>query len=156
MTQTRLNFKDMCAKFDVTPRTLRYYEELGLLTPAERSTGGFRRYDPSQVDRVTAIKRLQDLGLSLRQIQSTIQGNECSNGTCGREAVIGRIRHAIDTQADLVAERMRDLKRDLDDLAKAREKLEQCGGCEETLSLENCDPCQQDQAPLSAVIRALL
>jgi len=33
MSETRLTFKEMCTKFDVTPRTLRYYEYIELLTP---------------------------------------------------------------------------------------------------------------------------
>ena len=56
-------------------RTIRYYEELGLLTPASRSSGGFRYYRHDQLDRMVAIKRLQDLGLSLKEIAETVVGD---------------------------------------------------------------------------------
>ena len=44
MTEKRLSFKEMCAKFDVTPRTLRYYEYIELLTPEKE--GRARFYGP--------------------------------------------------------------------------------------------------------------
>ena len=54
----------------VTTRTLRYYEQLDLLTPAGRSVGGARRYSPADVERVARIRQLQDLlGHDLEQIR---------------------------------------------------------------------------------------
>ena len=55
MAETRLSFKEMCAKFDVTPRTLRYYEYIELLSP-ERD-GRSRYYGPREVARLTLILR---------------------------------------------------------------------------------------------------
>jgi DNA-binding transcriptional MerR regulator len=46
MTDTRLTFKEMCAKFDVTPRTLRYYEYIELLSPEKE--GRARFYGPRE------------------------------------------------------------------------------------------------------------
>ena len=51
----RLTFKEMCAKFDVTPRTLRYYEYIELLQP-ERE-GRSRFYGPKESARMTLILR---------------------------------------------------------------------------------------------------
>lgn len=51
----------------VTERTLRYYEELGLLDPA-RDTGGQRRYGAEQVDRLYRIRLLRDLGTPLGEV----------------------------------------------------------------------------------------
>ena len=45
-------------------RTLRYYEEIGLLEPALRSRGRFRYYRPTDLNRVRMIRNLQDLGLA--------------------------------------------------------------------------------------------
>lgn len=55
MSEPRLSFKEMCAKFDVTPRTLRYYEYIELLAP-ERE-GRSRFYSPRDVARMTLILR---------------------------------------------------------------------------------------------------
>jgi DNA-binding transcriptional MerR regulator len=61
----------------VTTRTLRYYEQLGLLTPAGRSVGGARRYAPEDVERVARIRRLQDLlGQDLEQIRRVLDAED--------------------------------------------------------------------------------
>lgn len=64
---TRLSFKDMCAKFDVTPRTLRYYEYIELLSP-ERE-GRARFYGPRELARMTLILRGRRFGFSLEEIR---------------------------------------------------------------------------------------
>ena len=67
MSETRLSFKEMCAKFDVTPRTLRYYEYIELLQP-ERD-GRARWYGPREVARMTLILRGRRFGFSLEEIR---------------------------------------------------------------------------------------
>ena len=67
MTDTRLNFKDMCAKFDVTPRTLRYYEYIELLQP-ERE-GRSRFYSAREIARMTLIMRGRRWGFHLEDIR---------------------------------------------------------------------------------------
>lgn len=67
MTDTRLNFKDMCAKFDVTPRTLRYYEYIELLQP-ERE-GRLRFYSAREIARMTLIMRGRRWGFPLEDIR---------------------------------------------------------------------------------------
>lgn len=67
MTDSRLNFKDMCAKFDVTPRTLRYYEYIELLQP-ERE-GRSRFYSAREIARMTLIMRGRRWGFPLEDIR---------------------------------------------------------------------------------------
>jgi DNA-binding transcriptional MerR regulator len=67
VSETRLSFKEMCAKFDVTPRTLRYYEYIELLQP-ERD-GRARWYGPREVARMTLILRGRRFGFSLEEIR---------------------------------------------------------------------------------------
>jgi DNA-binding transcriptional MerR regulator len=66
-TQSRLSFKDMCAKFEVTPRTLRYYEYIELLAPLKE--GRARYYSPREVARMTLILRGRRFGFSLEEIR---------------------------------------------------------------------------------------
>ena len=63
----RLTFKEMCAKFYVTPRTLRYYEYIELLTPEKE--GRTRFYTPREVARMTLILRGRRFGFSLEEIR---------------------------------------------------------------------------------------
>jgi DNA-binding transcriptional MerR regulator len=67
MTETRLSFKEMCAKFDVTPRTLRYYEYIELLAPEKE--GRARFYGPREVARMKLILRGRRFGFSLEEIR---------------------------------------------------------------------------------------
>ena len=67
MTETRLSFKEMCARFDVTPRTLRYYEYIELLAPQKE--GRARYYGPREVARMTLILPGRRFGFSLEEIR---------------------------------------------------------------------------------------
>lgn len=62
-----ISFKDMCARFDVTPRTLRYYEYIELLNP--KKVGRARYYGPREVARMTLILRGRRFGFSLEDIR---------------------------------------------------------------------------------------
>lgn len=67
MTESRRSFKEMCAAFDVTPRTLRYYEYIELLQP-ERE-GRSRFYGPREVARMKLILRGRKFGFQLEDIR---------------------------------------------------------------------------------------
>lgn len=62
-----ISFKDMCARFDVTPRTLRYYEYIELLSP--RREGRARWYGPREIARMKLIMRGRRFGFSLEEIR---------------------------------------------------------------------------------------
>lgn len=79
MSDTRLSFKEMCAKFDVTPRTLRYYEYIELLSPEKE--GRSRFYGNKELARMTLILRGRRFGFALEDIRQWLQiyeneGNE--------------------------------------------------------------------------------
>lgn len=67
MAPERLSFKEMCARFDVTPRTLRYYEYIELLAPEKE--GRARFYGPRELARMTLILRGRRFGFSLEEIR---------------------------------------------------------------------------------------
>jgi len=79
MDKEQLSFKEMCAHFEVTPRTLRYYEYIELLQP-ERD-GRSRLYNPRDVARMTLIMRGRRFGFSLEELRQWLmiydkEGNE--------------------------------------------------------------------------------
>jgi DNA-binding transcriptional MerR regulator len=71
MTAERLSFKEMCAKFDVTPRTLRYYEYIELLSPEKE--GRARFYNAREMARMKLILRGRRFGFSLEEIRQWLQ-----------------------------------------------------------------------------------
>lgn len=79
MTETRLSFKEMCAEFEVTPRTLRYYEYIELLQPDRE--GRSRFYGPRERARMKLIMRGRRFGFQLEEIRQWLliyehEGNE--------------------------------------------------------------------------------
>ena len=60
---------DLANRVGVTARTIRYYEELGLIEPEERTGGGFRLYSDAQLRRLKIIQSLKELGFDLERIR---------------------------------------------------------------------------------------
>lgn len=129
-------------------RTLRYYEELGLIAPASRSTGGFRYYRPTDINRVRMIRDLQDLGLHLDRIRELLGGLQ---ETIDRREYMCRVRGALQEHERLLGERMELLERQRSRVAEALAKVDICDECPYTPAADNnrCEPCLRtgDQLP---------
>ncbi len=63
-----LSIGDVCARTGLSSRTVRYYEELGLLPGVRRRSGGRRVYGPDEIERLCFVQRLKHMGLTLAQI----------------------------------------------------------------------------------------
>lgn len=69
-----LRIQEVAADVGLTARTIRYYEELGLLNPAARSEGSYRLYDADDLERLRFIKGLRDdAGFSLTEIGQLLE-----------------------------------------------------------------------------------
>lgn len=66
----------------MTPKTLRFYEEQGLLPPAQRGTNGYRQYNDDSVARLDFIARGRAAGLSVSQIRNILAVKEPGNAPC--------------------------------------------------------------------------
>lgn len=63
-----LHIGDVAERVGLSLRTVRYYEEQGLIEPAGRTSGGFRLYTDAQVDRLLLIKQMKPLGYTVQQM----------------------------------------------------------------------------------------
>jgi DNA-binding transcriptional MerR regulator len=72
MSKATLSIGAVARLFDISTKTLRHYEELGLLTPA-RADNGYRCYRPADVQQILRIRQLQALGLTLEQIHDILE-----------------------------------------------------------------------------------
>ena len=73
----RFQIGEVADRTGVTQRTLRFYEEKGLLRPPERMDGGFRLYSENDVTRIGYIKQLQDLlGFTLSEIKDMVEAED--------------------------------------------------------------------------------
>lgn len=109
---------EFAKRTDTNHRTLRYYEELGLICPVRRSAGNFRFYAWDQAAQVAAVKRMQRLGLSLSEIRDVLVPP--GNGTASVDAA----RNApLDVEIELVASRLQALRAEYEDLLATRARL---------------------------------
>ncbi len=118
MAETRLGFKEMCARFDVTPRTLRYYEYIELLTP-ERE-GRTRTYGPREIARMTLILRGRRFGFSLEEIRQWLALYEEQGTEAQRRAFVelaDRQLADLERRRAKLDEAILDLRRLRDDAA---------------------------------------
>jgi DNA-binding transcriptional MerR regulator len=116
MAEVRLSFKEMCARFDVTPRTLRYYEYIELLAPEKE--GRARFYGPRELARMTLILRGRRFGFSLEDIRQWLLIYE-------KEGTVPQMRRWIelaDRQLGELAEQRRHLDETMAELRRLRDE----------------------------------
>ena len=77
MVQPGIRIGEAAARADASVRTLRYYEEVGLLEPSSRSSGGERRYSTTDIERVLRIRELKSLmGFNLDEIKGILAARD--------------------------------------------------------------------------------
>jgi DNA-binding transcriptional MerR regulator len=84
----------------VSVRTLHHYEDIGLLVPSERTEAGHRLYDATDVERLTRIIALVQLGLSLEEVRRSL-GNRALSPVALVERHLARARQVLEEQAEL-------------------------------------------------------
>jgi DNA-binding transcriptional MerR regulator len=78
----RMTIGQLARKLGINPRTLRYYERIGLLIPSARTMAGYRMYSECDAERLAFIRRAQRLGWSLNEIASIIAVRESGSPPC--------------------------------------------------------------------------
>jgi DNA-binding transcriptional MerR regulator len=90
------NIEQVATRTGLTKRTLRYYEEVGLLPPTDRTEGNYRRYSEADVQRIERIKELRDLlGFSLTDIRTLMSAED------ERTQIKEAYRHETEAQAKI-------------------------------------------------------
>jgi DNA-binding transcriptional MerR regulator len=152
--QELLKIGDFARLAETNLRTLRYYEELGLMTPAARSEGGFRYYRRSDLNRLNMIRSLQDLGLHLDRIRELL---DTRNRVADRATFLGGVRNALQVQDELLQKRIAEIEAQRGKLAEAHAKLSECERCVHLPAHGNnfCEPCLTTGKPLPEKVSAL-
>ena len=131
---TTLRIGEIAERSGVTPRTIRYYEELGLLPRSERELGKHRHYTEADVDRVRELKRLRDLlGLSLDELGAMIVAEDSradvrrryaeTESAAEQRALLDEALPHIETQIELVRGRIAALQELETELVEKRKKV---------------------------------
>lgn len=117
MSDDRLSFKEMCARFEVTPRTLRYYEYIELLTPEK--DGRNRFYGPREIARMTLILRGRRFGFSLEELRQWLMIYETKGSKQQFEAFV----EMADRQLGELTRQRQELAVTIDDLKSLRDEV---------------------------------
>ncbi|MBB5747973.1 heavy metal-responsive transcriptional regulator [Micrococcus sp. TA1] len=110
-------------------KTLRFYEEQGLLPAPERTLAGYRDYDPTVLDRLDFIRRGQAAGLTLAQIQQVLEIRDDGQAPCEH------VRALLD-------QRLVDIENQLRSLTALRDTLTSLRDEATTLHPDTCGPDQ--------------
>ncbi len=101
-------------------RTIRYYEEIGLVTPSGRSAGGFRQYGEEDVDRLLLIKRMKPLGYPLDEMAKLLALVDALSSADGAPAEAVAELHAY---TEGVQQRIRSLETELAYAKEFRDRI---------------------------------
>jgi DNA-binding transcriptional MerR regulator len=133
-TAPLLRIHEVAALLGLTTRTIRYYEELGLLEPAGRSGGDYRQYDSDDVERLRFIKGLRDdAGFSLAEIGQLLEDDAArarnrarfrtTTDAAERRAIVDDALVRVDRQVDSLREKMGRLASMIEEANGRREHL---------------------------------
>lgn len=100
----------MASRAGLTPKAIRYYERIGLLTEPARTAAGYRDYDPAVLGRVGFVRAAREAGLSLREIQGVLASRDRGEAPCGQVlAIIERRERELDSRISELVRRRREL-----------------------------------------------
>jgi DNA-binding transcriptional MerR regulator len=119
--QACYSIEQVATRTGLTKRTLRYYEEVGLLSPTGRTEGNYRRYSEADVKRLERIKELRDLlGFSLTDIRTLISAEDervqikeayrHETEALAKMAQLDRADELIHQQLDLIEQKLTGLE----------------------------------------------
>ena len=109
-----------------TTKTIRFYEQQGLLPDPPRSASGYRAYGPGDVERLEFIRRAKRLGLSLEEIKGVLQLNDRDEPTCVH------VRALLDEKIRRLEQVVRDLREFRVELVALRDQAGEMVDCHPT------------------------
>lgn len=118
---------EVADEVDLSLRTIRYYEEIGLVEPSGRTEGGFRLYTDSDVERLRLVKALKPVGMSLETMADLLEtadlvaSTEDGSRSDAQERLADVVNIAVDRCDELEA-RLKEARRTLKKLSALTEE----------------------------------
>ncbi|MFF9335621.1 MerR family transcriptional regulator [Streptomyces albogriseolus] len=130
MDDKHMQIGEVAARTELSLRTIRHYEETGLVIPSARSQGGFRLYTETDVARLMVIRRMKPLGFTLEQMRDLLDATDRLDAGAGldveeRDALLERVRTYRQAADEQVAKLRIQLARAEDFAATLGARLEQ-------------------------------
>lgn len=145
---TELSIGQLAAQGGVTAKTVRFYEEAGLIPPAARAANGYRTYAQADVERLRFIRAARALGFSLRDLREVIALRDRGERPCQQ---VMQLLQARLSDIDAQIEQLRALRGELQALLRATEGLPTRPQPEETCV---CDLIGDESGATRAAARA--
>jgi DNA-binding transcriptional MerR regulator len=121
-----------------TLRTVRFYEEEGILRPARRTEGGHRLFEKSELDRLMLVTDMRMAGLSLDEIKQILDVKQ--NAACGSEAARQATR-VLSLRIEELHDKLLVLTRLREDLTATSDIMSACVDCHDAKFPHSCDTC---------------
>ena len=139
----------------ITLRTIRYYEELGLIEPAVRSQGGFRLYTEESIGKLRFIQGLKLLDFPLSKIREMFKIREIAQS--GDEAS-HRFMQLLQNQQREAMKKKGQYEKMLQEIHSTMQLIKGCYGCETKPTFEACRSCEtiSHEGELPLPLRAIL
>jgi MerR family Zn(II)-responsive transcriptional regulator of zntA len=140
---TLLTTGEMARCSNNTLRTVRFYEEEGILRPIRRTEGGHRLFGKNELDRLMLVTDLRAAGLSLDEIKQilTVRETAATGGDAAKQAI-----SLVSSKIEELREKLRVLNRLQEDLLKSADVMNACIDCHETRLPQGCETCSTIQA----------
>jgi len=120
MSATNIHIGELAKQLGITTRTIRYYEEIGLLPPSQRLDSGVRVYDKEGVLRLKFILKLKDLGITLAEMQEL---SDLYAQSKNQQSVMPRLVKILDGHITKIDEKISRISALRQDLSSYREKI---------------------------------
>ena len=148
-----LSTGDMARLSNTTLRTVRFYEQEGLICSMARQGGSHRKFAPSELRKLQIISDLRESGLSLQDIKMLIgMKNRCSSA----QAAAGQMTETLCRRIRELQERIDTLSRVRDELVSTVQTIQHCRDCHEPQFPARCAECDVTNQPDSSRATQLL
>jgi len=138
-TEAILSTGDLARRTGTTLRTVRFYEESGMLMPSRVGKGGRRLYSEQDLQRLTLITDLRELNLSLEEIKELLLMRE---GCTSAPELADRFAEAVSEQLERTHKRLASLHRLQEEFSATLRALDSCRSCSTPLGEHSCPTCE--------------
>jgi DNA-binding transcriptional MerR regulator len=130
---------EMARRSSNTLRTVRFYEEEGILHPVRRTEGGHRLFDPRELERLTLVTDMRSAGLSLDEIKHVLDVKQRSGSASGaaREATA-----ILNRRIEALRDKLAVLTRLQEDLTETTNVMTACLDCTDSAFPHRCESCR--------------
>lgn len=118
---------EIAERSGVPVKTIRYYEDIGVLAPPARTASGYRDYDTGVVDRLAFVRAAQSVGLTLGEIREVVALRDRGETPCGHVA-------------ELIERRATEIEARIADLQRLRGELRRLARRARSLDPADCEP----------------